>query len=442
MGKLKPIGSEKLEGMEKINRILEIARYKENIPKPINEDTSLEYKKVLSDGNTYQIVKEKNGYVIKRGLNESISDYLEPMKNRKYYSSYSQALKRLNLIAKEVNVNEGYDKNLSLFNEGENDEKYYLKFQTNEQEATPAPAPSPEPESAPLPEPESTPLPDLGDTPEMDSEMEDSNQEDIEDEEEVSFKTIQKLTGRLGQKIRTFLSKEENQMTSKDIKYVINSILSALKLDSLEEEDREEIISKFEGGEEEMGMEDSEEEMGMEEPVEPEAEMNIEVPEPPQPEGEMGETMDKKKLVASFFNEEEEIDERNKHRGPGASRSMRLKHRNLKDEDAMKMEEMIEGIFNESKVEKVLKKYFKIDEKEKLMLEEQRKKSNKETENTNKTKQRIKNLSENIAQEVTSTKLVNKYPEAKLIGKNKNNKCLVFEVQNKTIKITPKGGIL
>ena len=32
MGGLKPIGSEKLEGMDKIKRIMEIARYNENIP--------------------------------------------------------------------------------------------------------------------------------------------------------------------------------------------------------------------------------------------------------------------------------------------------------------------------------------------------------------------------------------------------------------------------
>lgn len=95
MGDLKPIGSEKLQGMEKINRMIEISRYKEYIPKPINEDSSSEYKKVLSDGNTYQIVKEKSGYVIKRGLNESTSDYIEPMKQRRYFSSYSQALKKI-----------------------------------------------------------------------------------------------------------------------------------------------------------------------------------------------------------------------------------------------------------------------------------------------------------------------------------------------------------
>jgi hypothetical protein len=40
-------------------------------------------------------------------------------------------------------------------------------------------------------------------------------------------------------------------MTSKDSKYVINSILSAIDLDSMEEEDKEEIVDKIEGTEEE-----------------------------------------------------------------------------------------------------------------------------------------------------------------------------------------------
>ena len=163
MGNLRPIGSEKLQGKDKINRIMEIARYKENIPKSINEDTSIEYSKLLTDNNKYQIVKEKTGYVIKKSVNESDYDYIEPMKNRKYYSSYSQAMKRLNLIAKEVNTNSGYNRNVSLFNES-NDEKYYLKLNTNEQEETPmpvpAPAPAPVPSAEPSPEASAEPLPE------------------------------------------------------------------------------------------------------------------------------------------------------------------------------------------------------------------------------------------------------------------------------------------
>ena len=75
MADLKPIGSEKLQGQEKLNRILEIARYKENIPQTVNETAKVEFGKTLSDGNQYEIVKEKGGYVLMKRINESL-DYM------------------------------------------------------------------------------------------------------------------------------------------------------------------------------------------------------------------------------------------------------------------------------------------------------------------------------------------------------------------------------
>ena len=111
MSELRPLGSEKLQGLDKIKRIIEIANYSNN--PNVNEHTS-EYSKVLADGNTYHIVKEKNGYVLKKGIYESTAEYIEPQRNRKFYPSYSQALKRLNLIVKEVNQNEGQRRNISL----------------------------------------------------------------------------------------------------------------------------------------------------------------------------------------------------------------------------------------------------------------------------------------------------------------------------------------
>ena len=98
MADLKPIGSEKLQGQDKIQRILEIARYKESRPSSINETSRVEFGKTLADGNKYEIVKEKLGYVIKKRIDESL-EYVDPMRNRKYYKSYSQALKRMNLMA-------------------------------------------------------------------------------------------------------------------------------------------------------------------------------------------------------------------------------------------------------------------------------------------------------------------------------------------------------
>ena len=77
MSKLKPIGSEKLQGSAKLNRMLEIAMYKEVDKSNINETSSKEYDIQLTDGNVYAIVKEKVCYVIKKGLNEGF-EFINP----------------------------------------------------------------------------------------------------------------------------------------------------------------------------------------------------------------------------------------------------------------------------------------------------------------------------------------------------------------------------
>lgn len=419
MGKLKPIGSEKLQGMDKINRILEIARYKEITPNPINEDMSVDYSKTLSDGNKYHIVKEKNGYVIKKSLTESVNmDYLEPMKNRKYYSSYSQAFKRLNLIAKEVNLNEGYEGNINLF-EGEVDEKastkYILKFgdkgETKEQDTVPSPVSAPAPAPAPAPSPEvpsEEPLPE----PEMDVDSEmDIDMDDEGDDEVVTYKVIQKLTGKLAQKIRTLNDDEEQQMSSKDIKYVVNSVLSALKLDNLEEEDMEDIVNKLEGAEEEPNMDGGDDEVV-------DVDMEVDEPMEPSPEGEMAEDEDAEEFVDNLFK--------------GVDEDMNV------DNHENKLTGMIEGMFTESKVDSVLKKYFTITEGEKKQIIA---KKQQIVEHKKKTLNNIKVVSETVSQEIMSKKLVSKYPNAKLLGKTKN-KNLVFEVNSKQIKISTNGQIL
>jgi len=120
MADLKPIGSEKLTGQDKIKRIMEIARFKENIPNTLNETSRSEYGINLADGMSYEIVKERQGYIIKKVVTEGTTEYIEPMKNRKYYSSYSQALKRLNLFAGELNRLNENEEGTSLFGEQKN----------------------------------------------------------------------------------------------------------------------------------------------------------------------------------------------------------------------------------------------------------------------------------------------------------------------------------
>jgi hypothetical protein len=203
-------------------------------------------------------------------------------------------------------------------------------------------------------------------------------------------------------------------MSSKDIKYVINSILSALDLNSLEPEDKEQIMSKFEG-EEEMGSED----VGMEDEQPAPEEVSAEAP--PQPEGEMAELFD---------DNEEDIDH--------SMRGARKRRRNYSDDfdeyESEKMGEMFEGIFSESKVDDILKGYFKYDKKEKQLIEEQKK-------NKKDISKKIRTLSENVVQEVTALKLIEKNPNLKLLGKTLSN-VIVLEHKDKKIKVTPNGKVL
>ncbi len=406
---LKPIGSERLEGQEKLARIHEIARYKENKP---SQDKTLQtesYSIQLADGNTYKIIYEKNGYIIKKSVNESF-DYMEPMKNRRYYSSYSDAFKRLNLIAKEMNTLHENKEGVSLFGE---QKKFVLKTPKPElPPAAPAPAPEPPPMDmnsggdmgmdSPAPEGDIPPMDgetpgDIpgGETPDMGGDM----------GGEVSFKQIQKLTGKLGQKLREY--KVSGEMSSKDIKYIINSILSALDLTKLDEGDREDILAKFEL--DEMG------DMNMDMTADDGIDME------PQADGEMA-------PIETEMGEGWDIDEMN----------------GLKDEDLTKSretaftKEIVDSIFGESKVEKVLTKYFTKNKNEKL-FEAAKRKTN--TEKKNLTMNEVRKFSESIEQETTSEKFLSKNPNYIFVGKT-NKKNLVFEYSDKQIKITKDGKIL
>jgi hypothetical protein len=410
MGDLKPIGSEKLTGQEKLNRIMEIARYKEVPALNVNETSTKEFSINLSDGIDYQIVKEKQGYIIKKTISESQTDYIEPMKNRKYFPSYSQALKKLNLMAKELNrVNEN-EEGVSLFGE---QRKFVLKTPKPVEPEMASPAPPVEPPAVPEPElppsPDSeAPMPDMtlgsddmgGEGMDMAPEADVMGDESMGSPsgEEVTFKMIQKLTGKLTQKIREYES--DKGLTSENIKYVINMVLSSLDLTNLSEEDKEDVLSKFESdedmdmGDEGMGSETPEDDITSDTEVEDiQADMDVPV------ESEMGES----------------------DYGVGA---------------------IMDSIFGESKVDKVISKYFEISDSEKK-LQEQKKLVDKEMKQKQFVKQinSIKNLSESIEQELSSKKFLEENKDFTLIGKT-NKKNLVFENKKGQIKITPEGLVI
>ena len=424
MADLKPIGSEKLQGQDKLARIMEIARYKEVSPSNINETAKDEFSRVLADGNEYHIVKEKVGYIIKKSVNESL-DYTEPMKNRKYYSSYSQALKRLNLLAKEMNAIHENEEEVSLFGE---QKKFVLKTPT-----PPAPEPSAEPAAelpppAPTAEPDAAPeggddmnldMPDLGAEDSVDEPMSDIDAAEPDDEEEVTMKTIQKLTGKLGQKIRVI--NDSVGMTSDDVKYVINSVLSALNLSLLDENDKQDIMDRLEEAPEssEEPMMGDEEPMGDEGDSMPDlADLGIDDTEAPaEPTGEMAEL-------------EEEGGPENGYK-PGSNHPF-----------TTKVSKIMDSVFAESKVDKVLKSYFTVTESEKKFKKNVEVEKHIDKKNhVKRTISSIKKLSETVEQELASEFIIKENSDYKLLGKtNKNN--LIFENEGIQIKVTPKGEIL
>jgi hypothetical protein len=376
---------------------MEIARFNEVIPSNINETARSEYSISLADGNKYEIVRERQGYIIKKTISESETDYIEPMKNRKYYSSYSQAFKRLNLVAGELNrVNEN-EEEVSLYGE---QKRFTLKTPKPAAESMPAPAAEVPSVPPAVPAPALPPSPnaempagdelgmdmgDMGMAPDAEVDIDatmDVETPEMGDTEQVTFKTIQKLTGKLTQKIRTLDA--DQGMTSEDIKYVINMVLSSLELKTLTEEDREDILSKFDDEAEDLGGDDM---GGLDMTDDSEVEdiqADMDVP------------------VEGYEMEEGGY-------GNGA---------------------IFDSIFGESTVDKVISKYFEITKKE--ILESKEKRSPK------KQMQEVIRLSETVEQEISAKKFLKENTTAKIVGVT-NKKNLVFENKGKQVKISPEG---
>ena len=226
----------------------------------------------------------------------------------------------------------------------------------------------------------------------MDAEM-DTEMDSEPSEEKVTFKTIQKLTGKLTQKVRV-LDNEEG-MTSENIKYVINMVLSSLNLGELSEEDKEDIMSKFEGDSEDLGGDDMDgEDMTDDTEVEDiQSDMDVEID---QTQPEMGESN-------------------------GA---------------------IFDSIFKESKVDKVISKYFEVSKKE--ILESRERNANKQQQIKESVKTKMKDvvkMTETFEQELAAKKFLEENINFQFVGIT-NKKNLVFENKTKQIKISPEGLVI
>jgi len=250
MGDLKPLGSEKLNGDDKLKRILELTYYKNN--NKSSSSSKPELVKESTTGGVYGIVKEKNGYYVKRGLNESSLDYIGGMfmKNKNKFSSYAEAFKRLELLRGQEELQEAT--------------KYVLKQNKPQQEA---PMAEPSMDIPPAPEADAMgDVPSAEPTAEVPAEEPGMETPPVDGEEggkrSSYMAEAQKYAGKLGQELRDL----QDQMESDDIKYILNMIISAVDLDKLDDEDIEEIGKKFER-EEEVGGEEPTAEVPAEEPA-------------------------------------------------------------------------------------------------------------------------------------------------------------------------------
>jgi hypothetical protein len=198
-------------------------------------------------------------------------------------------------------------------------------------------------------------------------------------------------------------------------------------------------MSKFEPeeGMEDMGMEDMDAEMPAEEPA-------------PSPEGEMAEEFGSSDEEEGGFegltmSDMDDIFAEGQHMEgkdyPSQPRHRKMRDRKGKSDHHSKMEEMIEGIFSESKIDKILRKYFQADEADKREVQNKKPRVVSEEVERKKLVKRVQYVSESETQYLKSKKLIQQYPDAKLLGKTKN-KNLVFQVNESKIKITPKGDVI
>jgi hypothetical protein len=258
--------------------------------------------------------------------------------------------------------------------------------------AVPAPVPSPELPAGSA-DSEEGPL-DMNDFPlddeagaemDMDVDMESGTEDSESMDEKVSFRLIQKLTGKLTQKVRALES--QDGMTSEDIKYVINMVLSSLDLTKLSPEDMEDVMSKFEDVEagEEMGMEGGEEM--------PSDEMNVDM----------------------------EVDMQEPTEGAG---------------------HIFDSLFKESKVDRVLSKYFEVSDKERNQLQKlQEERKQEKMKLVSDMVNKITRFAVSESQKLAGAKFLEENTSFKFVGRtNKNN--LVFENKEKQVKVSPEGIVL
>lgn len=337
----KIVNPKTLKGQDKVNRMLDLMGKMATL----NESKSfseLELIKKGPNGIVYGIVRENHDYFIKTSnkpygkfLSEDFQ-YVGGLQNKgtEKYHSYAEALKHLNIKFDMLNESYGIEYNTNIFESDgnavagstgygfviEKEEEIILDDDIKEQKKVlKVDAPASATPAAPVEDEVSDDEFGFSDTSsETDTEedsLEGESETDVEDTESTGeegtedlgddeiTKKIQKMTGKIGQMLR-----DSEEVDPKLEKYVINSIISALHLDEMDESDKEDIISKFEGEDEEdsFGSDSDLDTLDSEEDTE-ETETPEESPEAPEEGTEelsesRGRVFSKKQLLESFLN--------------------------------------------------------------------------------------------------------------------------------------------
>jgi hypothetical protein len=293
----KNINPKSLKGQDKLNRMLNLMDRMNTLTES-KSFSELELIKKGPNGIVYGIIRENHDYFIKTSnktsgqfLAEDFS-YIGGLQNKydERYKSYADAIKHLNMKFDMLNESYGIESNTNIFEsdgvafgggvgfgfvmeEDDEEEKKESKEvisdgEDMEEQKKVLKVDTPKAEVPVEDEVEDEVDVDMGgdiadvDFGEEETEegMGDESMEDEEGDEDGDTKKIQKYTGKIGQMLR--------DMDEADLdleKYVINSIISAMHLDEMDEEDKEDIIAKLEGEDDEEGGDDFDMEGGDEE---------------------------------------------------------------------------------------------------------------------------------------------------------------------------------
>lgn len=248
----RPQGSEKIQDPDKkLDRIREIAgiSQKPSITENIlnTKFSTVLHEAVAADGNTYGLVQDGKKVYLKILVNEHY-EFITGDEKDYSYKDFATAFKQMNFVFKNISEKAHYENQINILEGGLTQkknltERFILKTPQAQAPVNQPVAPAQPAEMAPQAD-GGQPMPSAPDpqaTQQLDQEI-GGVEGQVEDQDPV--KAMQKLTGKLTEKMRTA---DENIMTSEFIKSILNSVISAVDISKLEDADLLSIMKKLKG---------------------------------------------------------------------------------------------------------------------------------------------------------------------------------------------------